>query len=55
MSTTWDQHYSLIVSPYLTIDTYVSKDVGGFNGENFYDGYADTTILARIWNVNGAE
>lgn len=50
-----DQHYSLIVSPYLTIDTYVSKDVGGFAGENFYDGYACTTILARIWNVNGAE
>lgn len=50
-----DQHYSLIVSPYEAIHIYTNSNVGGFNGENFYDAYADTTILARIWNVNGAE
>ncbi len=50
-----DQHYSVIVSPYLHINTYTSANVGGWNGYNFYDAYACTTILPRIWNVNGAQ
>ena len=50
-----EQHYSVYITPYRMMDTYVSGKVGGWDKPyNFYMAYTDTIMMARIWNVNGA-
>lgn len=53
------QHYSLICSPYEYTTTFCSTDVGGLyhdgKGYNLYMANVCSTILPRIWNVNGAD
>jgi peptide/nickel transport system substrate-binding protein len=48
-----EQHYSLITGPQQSAATYVSSNVGGYNGEAIYGRFNARQILARLWNVNG--
>jgi len=48
-----EQHLGLCVGPVQNLNYFGSSKIGGYDGENMYNSFNCSSILARVWSVTG--